>query len=119
MNDNLKDILSHLSPHIDQELLLRYLQGKLSESQKHEVEKQLLRDPFADEALEGLQQFRDKETIELLVEKLNRELKKKTEKRRRKFLKKPIHLPPWIYLAVIMILLLAVLSYLLIRYTQQ
>ena len=43
MTDNLKDILSHLSTDIDQETLLLYLQDKLSEEKKHEVEKTLLK----------------------------------------------------------------------------
>ena len=42
MSDNLKDILSHLSPEIDQETLLLYLQNKLSVEKKHEVERKLL-----------------------------------------------------------------------------
>ena len=35
MSENLKDILSHLNPDIDQETLLLYLQGKLSTEQQH------------------------------------------------------------------------------------
>jgi len=40
MPGDLKDILSRLSPDVDQEILLRYLQGKLSSEQQHELEKQ-------------------------------------------------------------------------------
>ena len=39
MSENLKDILSHLSPEIDQETLLLYLQDKLTAEKRHEIEK--------------------------------------------------------------------------------
>jgi hypothetical protein len=77
MNDNLKDILSHLSTDIDQETLLLYLQDKLPAEKKHEVEKKLADNDFANDALEGLQQVKDKKQISYVVEMLNRDLKKK------------------------------------------
>ena len=52
MSENLKDILSHLNPDIDQETLLLYLQGKLSTEQQHEVEKQMMDNDFEADALE-------------------------------------------------------------------
>ncbi|MEI9809638.1 MAG: hypothetical protein WDO16_18235 [Bacteroidota bacterium] len=82
MSDNLKDILSHLSGDIDQETLLLYLQDKLSAEKKHEVEKVLLENEFANDALEGLQEFKDKQQIAYMVEMLNRDLKKKVEKKK-------------------------------------
>ena len=51
MPDHLKDILSHLSTDIDQETLLLYLQDKLSDEKKHEVEKKLLDNEFANDAM--------------------------------------------------------------------
>jgi hypothetical protein len=42
MPANYKDILSHLSTEVDQATLLLYLQNKLSEEKKHEVEKWML-----------------------------------------------------------------------------
>ena len=63
MSDNLKDILSHLSTEVDQETLLKYLEGHLSEEQKHEVEKQMLGSDFTDDAMEGLQEIKNKEKM--------------------------------------------------------
>ena len=60
MSENLKDILSNLNPDIDQETLLNYLQVKLSAEQQHEVEKQMLQDDFGSEAMEGLQEIKDR-----------------------------------------------------------
>ena len=50
MSDNLKNILSHLTTEIDQETLLLYLQDKLPAEKKHEVEKTLAENEFANDA---------------------------------------------------------------------
>ncbi len=115
MSENLKDILSHLSPEIDQETLLLYLQDKLSVEKRHEVEKKLLENKFADEAAEGLQQFKNKEKLTLLVNQLNHDLKTRLQKKKKR--KEKIHLKeqPWLYLAVIVIILLIIISYFVIQ----
>jgi hypothetical protein len=115
MTDKLKDILSSLSTDIDQETLLLYLQGKLSEEKKHEVEKQLMENEFADDALEGLQQFSNKEGLSIVVDQLNQDLKKKLTKRKKK--KQRIHIKeqPWLYLALVIIIILIIISYFVIR----
>ena len=114
MPDNLKDILSHLSTEIDQETLLRYLQGQLSDEQKHEVEKKMLASDFHDDAMDGLQEFRNKEKLSLLVEQLNRDLKLKLAKKKQRREKLRIKDQPWLYIALIIIILLIVLSYIVI-----
>ena len=114
MADNLKDILSHLSTEVDQETLLLYLQGKLSEEKKHELEKQLLQDDFNAEALEGLESFRDKEQLHYMVEALNRDLKKKTEKKKLRREKMRIKDQPWIYAVILILFLLIAISYIVI-----
>jgi hypothetical protein len=115
MADNLKDILSHLSTEVDQETLLKYLEGRLSDEQKHEVEKKMLASEFSDDALEGLQQIKNKEKISLLVEQLNRDLHKKLEKKRKRRERLRFKDQPWLYIAVVIILLLIVLSYVVIH----
>lgn len=115
MQDNYKEILSHLSTDIDQETLLLYLQGKLTGVKKHEVEKKLLQNEFADEALEGLQQFKDKQQLSYTVEMLNRELKKKLERKKKRRRKLQIKDQPWFYAALLILILLIVISYIVIR----
>ena len=115
MPGNLKDILSHLSNDIDQETLLLYLQDKLSEEKKHEVEQKLLDNDFANDAMEGLQEFKDKQKIAFLVETLNRDLKKKTERKRKRREKMKLEDQPWLYLSIIIIILLIVISYIVIH----
>ncbi|HEY0355019.1 MAG TPA: hypothetical protein VGC29_02375 [Flavisolibacter sp.] len=115
MSDNLKDILSNLNPDIDQEVLMQYLQGKLSAEQQHELEKQMMDNDFDSDALEGLQGFKNKKDINQLVEQLNRDLKKRTEKKKRRRQKLNYQLEPWIIIAVVMILILAIIAFLVIR----
>jgi hypothetical protein len=115
MSDNLKDILSNLNPDIDQETLLLYLQGKLSAQEQHEVEKQMIDSDFETDALEGLQDFKDKRKIALLVDQLNKDLKKKTEKKKRLRQKLILNLEPWLIIALVIILVLIVISYIVVR----
>ncbi len=115
MSENFKDILSHLSTEVDQETLLLYLQGKLSEEKKHEVEKKLMQNEFADEALEGLQEFKDKDQINYMVEMLNRDLKKKTAKKKARREKMRIKDQPWLYVSILILILLIIICYVVIH----
>ena len=119
MSDNYKDILSNLSTDVDQETLLLYLQGKLSEDKKHEVEKILLQNEFEGEAMEGLQEFKDKEQLQYMAEMLNRDLKKKTEKKKKQREKMQIKDQPWLYISLLILLLLIAICYIAIRRMQQ
>ena len=119
MSKNIKDILSHLSGEIDQETLIKYLQGQLTEEQKHEVEKKMMDSSFHDDAMEGLQEIRNKENISLVVEQLNRDLKRKLGKKKSSREKLRIKDQPWIYISLIILLLLIVLSYFLIQRLMQ
>ncbi len=115
MSQDLKDILSQFSSEVDQQTLLKYLEGKLSEQQRHEVEKQMLASEFEQDALEGLEQVKQKEKLSEMVEQLNRDLKKKIEKKKRGREKLRYKDQPWIYVAVLLILFLAIISYILLR----
>jgi hypothetical protein len=115
MNDNLKDILSNLNPDIDQETLLLYLQGKLSAEKQHELEKQMLDNDFEADALEGLQNIESPQHISLIVDQLNRDLKKKTSKKKQLREKRVLKLDPAIFYGILILLLLIVVSYLIIH----
>lgn len=115
MSDKLKDILSHLSTEVDQETLLKYLEGRLSDEQKHEIEKKMLASDFNNDALEGLQEIRNKEKISSLVEQLNHDLHKKLDKKKKRRDKFRFKDQPWLYIAIVIILLLIVLSYVVIH----
>jgi hypothetical protein len=119
MSENLKDILSHLSPEIDQETLLLYLQDKLTPEKRHEIEKKLLENEFVNEATEGLQEFRNKDKLTMIVDQLNHNLRNKLHKKKRP--NRSIHLKDqaWLYLAVMIIILLVIISYFVIQRLQQ
>ena len=115
MADNLKDILSSLSPDVDPETLMLYLQSKLPEAQKHEIEKKLLDNEFAEDAMEGLQQFDDKKQISSLVEQLNADLRHKLEKKKMRREKLRIKELPWLYIVLLIILMLIIIGYIMVR----
>ncbi len=114
MQENLKDILSNLSNEIDQDTLLLYLQDKLSAEKKHEVEKLLAENEFASDALDGLQAFSDKRQVNHMVEMLNRDLRKKIEKKRQRREKMKLPDQSWIIISVVIIILLIIISYIVV-----
>ena len=115
MSDKLKDILSNLSTEVDQETLLLYLQNKLSEEKKHEIEKKLIESEFTDDAVEGLREIKDKRQIQYMVEMLNRDLKNKLQKKKERRRKLEIKDQPWLYVSILIFILLIIISYMIIR----
>ena len=115
MPDKFKDILSNLSTEVDQETLVLYLQNKLSAEKKHEIEKILLESEFANDAVEGLQEMKNKQKIAQMVEMLNRDLKKKLEKKKKRREKMRLKDQPWLYIVILIFILLIILSYIVIQ----
>jgi hypothetical protein len=115
MQENLKDILSNLSTDVDQETLLLYLQGKLSAEQQHEVEKKMLDSEFSNDALEGLQSFKDQHRLQILIDQLQKDLKQKTTRKIAYREKRKIKLDPWVIITIVLILVLVVISYFIIQ----
>jgi hypothetical protein len=120
MRENLKDILSNLTTDIDQETLLLYLQGKLSEEKRHEVEKKLMESEFEEAAMDGLQEIKDKQQIPYMVDMLNRDLKKRVGKKKLRR-QKPLEFKDqsWLLFTVVIFILLIIISYIMIRYMKQ
>jgi len=115
MSDDLKDILSNLNNDIEQEKLLDYLNKNLSAAEAHEVEKQMADDEFMNDAVEGLENFKNKKDLSLLVEQLNRDLKKQTEKKKLKKEKRKLKEQPWFYATLVILLVLIIVSYWVIK----
>ncbi|MEN9548271.1 MAG: hypothetical protein RIR12_862 [Bacteroidota bacterium] len=115
MSENYKDILSNLSTEVDQALLLQYLAGKLSDEEHHAIEKQLAASEFETDALEGLENFKDKEQLQYMVEMLNRDLKNKTAKKKKRREKMRIKDQPWLWMSILILFILIVLCFILIR----
>ena len=115
MSNDLKDILSNLNKDIEQDKLLDYLNKKLSATEAHELEKQMADDEFMNDAVEGLEQFSNVKKLPLSVEQLNRELQKQIAKKKGRKAKRKLKEQPWVYLAIILLLILTVVCYIIIK----
>ena len=113
--DDLKDILSHSNKDIDNQKLLDYISQHLSESERHQLEKDMIDSDFISDAVEGLEQFHNKKDILNFVSQLNSNLKVQLEKKKRKKEKRKLKDQPWITTAVIIVLLLCILGFIIIK----
>ena len=112
MSGNLKDILSHLNNEIDQDLLLSYLSGTISDNDRQRLEQDMAENPFLQDAVEGLRKIERKEDISEIVNQLNRNLHQHLKPHHRK---KAIPSQQWSLVAIIVIILLCVAGYYIIQ----
>jgi len=119
MKRDLHDILANLNGKVDPEILVLYLQGKLSQDQRHEVEKHLIDNDFDDEALQGLEKVKDKDQVSATVDQLNRDLRIKTAKKKKRRRASELKEDPWLWIALLIILLLIVISFVIIHKQMQ
>jgi anti-sigma factor RsiW len=115
MSKDLKDILANLNKDIEQEKLLDYLNKNLSAAEAHEVEKQMADDEFMNDAMEGLENFKNKQDVSLIVQQLNSELKKQTAKKKARKEKRKLKDQPWLYITIVTLLILVIVAYLVIK----
>ena len=115
MNDDLLNILANSNKDIDNQLLMDYLSGKLSAEKSHEVEKMMADDDLFNDAMEGLQQVKDKRDIQTYVEQMNRSLQKSLAKKRRRRDKRRLKEGPWGYIAIIVIIMLCIAGYYVVK----
>ena len=115
MSDDLKDILSNLNKDIEQEKLLDYLNKNLSAAEAHDIEKQMADDEFMNDAVEGLENFKDKKDVSLMVQQLNSELKKQTAKKKARKEKRRLKDQPWLYITIVTLLILVIVAYVVIK----
>ena len=115
MNQDLLKILSDSNEEIDNQKLMDYLSGKLSEAEVHEVEELMAESELINDPMEGLQQVKSNKNIEGLVEQLNSDLHKKLDQRKTGRNKKRVKEYPWVYLAVILILMLAITAWFVLQ----
>jgi ferric-dicitrate binding protein FerR (iron transport regulator) len=120
MNNDLLNILSNSNKDIDNQKLMDYLSGKLSEQEKHEVERWMADNDFTDDAMEGLQTLSGtgKKDLTLYVDQLNKELNQYIQQKKQRRERRRIKDNPWIYLALFLILLLVIMGYVVIKMLQ-
>lgn len=115
MNNELKNILSNSNKDIDNQKLMDYLSGKLSGEEKHEIEKQMADSDFLNDAVEGLEDIKNKKDLSLFVEQLNADLQKQLDKKKKRKEKRAWKDQPWVYLAIILLLALTVICFIAIK----
>jgi hypothetical protein len=115
MNNDLLNILSNSNKDIDNQKLMDYLSGKLSDQEKHEVEMWMVDNDFENEALEGLQQMDSNKKLEGYVDQLNKELHHYIKDKKTRREKRKIDTSFWSYVAIAFILIIVVLAYVIIK----
>src|SRR3954463_12975004 len=108
MNNDLLNILANSNKDIDNQKLMDYLSGKLSDQEKHEVEMWMVDNDFENEALEGLQQMSgsSNKKLEGYVDQLNKELTHYIREKKNRREKKRIDVGFWTYISVAFILVI-------------
>jgi anti-sigma factor RsiW len=115
MDDKLYNILSNSNKDIDNQKLMDYLSGKLSAEDKHEIERQMADSELVNDAVEGLEEIKNKKDISVYVEQLNSDLHKQLDKKKKRKLKRTLKDEPWLYLAIVLLLLLIVICFVAIK----
>jgi len=115
MSDELLNILSNSNKDIDNQKLMDYLSDKLSEGEKYEIEKKMVDNEMVNDAIEGLENLKNKKDINVLVEQLNNNLKKQLQTKKLKKQKRQIKDLNWLYLSIILILIIILIGFLVIK----
>ena len=115
MATDLINILSNSNKDIDNQKLMDYLSGRLSAEDHHDVERWLVDNKFANDAIEGLQAVSKEKDLNAYVEQLNRELNQYLQQKKQRRDSRKIKEIPWVYLAILLILALSILAYVVIR----
>lgn len=115
MNKDLLNILSNSNKDIDNQKLMDYLSGKLPPDQRNEVEQWMAESDFSDDALEGLQQIKQTKDIQNYVEDLHNNLARQLQLKKKRQDKRKFKDKPWLYLAIALIMAIAILAYIVIK----
>ncbi|MEO7047804.1 MAG: hypothetical protein ABI091_21075 [Ferruginibacter sp.] len=115
MNNNLKNILSSLNKDTEQNKLLEYLSEKLTPEERHAVESNMNDDEFMSDAMDGLNELKNKENISSTIDQLNTRLKKQLQKKKEKKIKRKIPSQTWAYYTIIILLILIILAWVIIK----
>jgi anti-sigma factor RsiW len=118
MNHDLLNILSNSNKDIDNQKLMDYLAGKLSEQDKNEVERWMADNDFANEAMEGLQDLSGKKELNTYVDQLNKELNQYIQQKKQRREHRRLKDQPWTYMAIFLVLLLIIMGYVIIKMMQ-
>ncbi len=116
MSDEKKDMDPGESEKPDNRKILEYLKGSLSESERAHFEGQVPADPFLKDAVEGLHHINDKEGIPKTLTHLNQQLQHHLSHTKSRRSKTDIQFGAWIYWSILIVLLLAVIGFIVLRF---
>jgi hypothetical protein len=116
---DLRDILSDDEEQLNEDELMKYLDNNLSDEEKHEFEKKLAGSSFANDAVDGLKSFKNKQSLNDYVNQINKNLDKQLQLKKQQKEKRKIKELGWIILAVILILFICLISYFVIHLYNQ
>ncbi|XZF14448.1 anti-sigma factor family protein [Chitinophagaceae bacterium MMS25-I14] len=108
---DLRDIWQQ-GDELPQDKLMAYLEGRLSPEERHEVEAWLAGEGMESDAVEGLQELTAAETKDA-VSRINHQLRKELTGRRPRR-KRDVN-NTWSWVAILIILLLAILAFIVIK----
>jgi hypothetical protein len=91
--------------------LINYLQGNVSNEERHAIEAQMLEDDFTNDAVEGLETLANKAQLPDYIEQLNRQLQKNITTKKQRKAKRKLKDNPWIVIAIGIVLVICVLGY--------
>lgn len=115
MNNELLNILANSNKDVDNQKLMDYISGTLPADERHELEKQMADSAFINDAVEGLNEIKNKKDLTVFAEQLNTDLQKQLSKKNSRKQKRKLKEQPWLYTAIIIILLLIIISFIIIR----
>lgn len=110
-----QDISQYGKGRLPEDKLLAYLEGKLSPAEQREVEALLAEEGMESDALEGLRQLPTDKTLNMAQHinyRLQHDLKKNRHRGRKGFADNK-----WGWIAILIVLILAVLSYFILKLT--
>lgn len=114
MDDKYRKILSE-HPNIPEDRLVAYLEGRLNDRERMEVEMAMVESRFLSDAVEGLEQIGDPQRIQGMVDGLNRGLRQKASQRSRLRKRRMADFPGWLAFAVLILLILAAAGYFVLK----
>jgi hypothetical protein len=114
MRDDLLHILSNSNKDVDNQKLMDYLSNKLSAEEKHEFEKMLVDSDLASDAIEGLNECKNKKDPVAFAEQLNRNLQKQLQKKKLVREKRRFKDGYWIYFTIVLIIVILLIAFFII-----
>ena len=114
MSGDIFDILTNSNKDIDNQKLMDYVSNNSSADEQHALEKEMNDSKFINEAVEGLQQIKDKEQIHKLVTGINITLTKQLDKKTIRKNRPQINIQTLMMITIVVIIVLAIIGFLII-----